>query len=96
MADIFISYAREDQARAEEIAAWLDGLGWSVWWDRRIPLGDHFDDVIEEELDSARCVVVLWSEAARASEWVKTEAHEGHQRNCLIPPPCQRLSCRQA
>lgn len=59
--------------------------GWSVWWDRVIPPGKQFDDVIEEALDAARCVVVLWSQASAASTWVKTEAAEAMRRKALIP-----------
>jgi hypothetical protein len=41
--------------------------------------------VIEEALDSARCVVVLWSKASVASQWVKTEAAEAMRRKILVP-----------
>ena len=63
MSDIFISYAREDRSRAQELAAVLEGQGWSVWWDRSIPPGRSFDQVIEEALVGAKCVLVLWSHA---------------------------------
>ena len=33
MSDIFISYAREDEARVHELARALTQLGWSVWSD---------------------------------------------------------------
>ena len=61
MADIFISYARVDRERAQALASALDGEGWTVWWDRDIPPGRTFDDVIEEALGAAKCVIVLWS-----------------------------------
>ena len=32
MADIFISYAKEDRARIEPLAKALAEQGWSVWW----------------------------------------------------------------
>ena len=56
-----------------------------MWWDRTIPPGRQFDEVIEEALDSARCVVVLWSKASVASTWVKTEAAEAMRRKILVP-----------
>ena len=48
MAEIFISYARADRGRAETLAQALGQLGFSVWWDREIPPGRTFDEVIEE------------------------------------------------
>ena len=53
MADIFISYARADIDHARLLATALEGLGWSVWWDRVIPAGRVFGDVIEEELKAS-------------------------------------------
>ena len=63
MSDIFISYARPDRDRARQMAEALEQRGWSVWWDHEIPPGRNFDDVIEEALGAASCVVVLWSNA---------------------------------
>lgn len=85
MANIFISYARADRPRAEQLAHSLERAGWSVWWDREIPPGRSFDEVIEEALSLARCVIVLWSDASIRSEWVKTEAAEAAQRRILVP-----------
>ncbi len=61
MSDIFISYASEDRAKAETLAYALEQQGWSVWWDRTIPAGKSFDEVITEALAGTRCVVALWS-----------------------------------
>jgi hypothetical protein len=77
MADIFLSYAREDVARARQIAETLESRGWSVWWDRRIPPGQDFTAYIQRQLDEARCIVVLWSKASVASQFVRDEAAEG-------------------
>jgi hypothetical protein len=85
MDDIFISYASEDRERARTLALALEARGWSVWWDREIPLGRSYDEVIEQALADARCMLVLWSAAAVASEWVRSEASEGKRRDILVP-----------
>jgi hypothetical protein len=85
MTDVFISYASADRDRARAIAKLLSDNGWSVWWNRSIPPGKSYDEVIEAALDSAKCVIVLWSKKSAASEWVKNEAAEGARRKILVP-----------
>ncbi|HEX6160067.1 MAG TPA: toll/interleukin-1 receptor domain-containing protein [Thermoanaerobaculia bacterium] len=85
MADLFLSYAQEDRECAELMASALTERGWNVWWDRRIQVGRSFSDVIERQLDQARCVVVLWSHASVRSEWVQNEAAEAARKNRLVP-----------
>src|SRR5262245_13821633 len=85
MSDIFISYARADRQKAELLANAFSQKGWSVWWDREIPPGKSFDETIENALNSARCVIVLWSKDSVSSRWVKTEAAEGEARGILVP-----------
>src|SRR6266404_683658 len=80
-----MSYAREDKATAELIAQALEREGILVWWDRAIPPGKTYDQVIERELYSAKCVVVLWSSHSGASDFVKAEAMEGSRRSVLVP-----------
>ena len=83
--DVFISYAKGDRPRAAELASALEAHAWSVWWDRDIPPGRTFDDVIEEALTSARSVVVLWSAESVKSRWVRTEASAAAERGALVP-----------
>jgi hypothetical protein len=85
MGDIFISYAREDREKAKVLAHALVRYGWSVWWDRDIPPGRQFDEVIEEALTAAGCVIVLWSRHSITSSWVKTEAADAMRRRVLFP-----------
>ena len=85
MSDVFLSYAREDRSRVEPLAAALQKLGWSVWWDPHILPGETWDDVIDAALGESRCVIVLWSRESVGSRWVRTEAHEGHRRGILVP-----------
>lgn len=85
MSDIFISYAREDKGRVEILAKALQAHGWSVWWDPHIPTGKRFDQVIEEALAEARCVIVVWSSHSVSSPYVRAEASEGAERQILLP-----------
>ena len=85
MADIFISYGREDRDHADRVAAVLERQGWSVWWDRKVLGGDTFERTIERAMDDARCIIVLWSASSVESGWVKDEAAEGARRKILVP-----------
>ena len=84
MADIFISYAREDAERVQRIADAFAAGGYDVWWDPEIAPGTQFDDVIDKEIDAAKAVVVVWSENSVASRWVREEANDGLERGVLI------------
>ena len=85
MADIFLSYARDDRDYARSLALCLAGEGWAVWWDDGIQAGRSFPRVIEQELSEARCVVVLWSKNSVRSSWVSEEAEAGRLRGILLP-----------
>ena len=85
MADIFLSYAKEDREAAHKLSMLLEGAGWSVWWDRRIPAGRTWRDVLEEALRSMGCMVVLWSSHSVDSDWVKEEAEEARSVKKLVP-----------
>jgi hypothetical protein len=85
MSDIFISYNHNDKTKAEFFAHAFEQAGWSVFWDKDIPPGQTFDQYIGEQLQRAKCIVVLWSEESVHSDWVKEEAQRGVQRQILVP-----------
>ena len=85
LADIFLSYARADQARIEPIAAALEQAGYSVWWDRHIEGGSQFSKDIEKQIEEARAVIVIWSAASVESEWVRDEAAIARDADKLVP-----------
>jgi anti-anti-sigma factor len=85
MSDIFISYANEDQDRVAPIIKALETHGWAIWWDRRILPGKQFDLIIEEALERAKCIIVIWSSTSVTSLWVRGEATEGWQRGIVVP-----------
>jgi len=85
MADVFISYAREDHFRAEQVARALIAMGLDCFWDTEIPPGQTWSDYIEGKLDQSRVVVVLWSAHSTKSQWVREEARMGRDKAKLIP-----------
>ena len=85
MSDVFISYSKEDAGKAQLISEKLGAAGFSVWWDRRILPGKTWDEAIGSSLDSAACVVVLWSKVSVQSRWVREEAERGADRHILVP-----------
>ena len=82
---VFISYAREDEARAQILVKALVSRGISVWWDGLVRGGDSFAERIERALTEADVIVVLWSNHSSHSNWVRDEASFGRDRNRMVP-----------
>ena len=85
MANVFLSYDHDDLPLARPIAAALEKAGHTVWYDRHIHGGAQYSRKIEQALDSADAVVVLWSPRSLDSAWVRDEAAEGRDRGKLVP-----------
>jgi hypothetical protein len=83
----FISYKREDEVRVGRIAHALEQAGIEVWWDRGLPGGESWQQMIAEKLDAAGCVVVVWSFGSISPEgsYVRDEARHGLSRGALVP-----------
>jgi TolB-like protein/Tfp pilus assembly protein PilF len=82
---VFVSYAHEDGARAQDVIAGLEQAGLRVWWDGLIVAGALFAASTEQALEAASVVVVLWSRSSVSSHWVRDEATRGRDRQCLVP-----------
>lgn len=102
MVEVFISYARTNEATAVRVADGLRSLGHDVWRDDQLPAHRAYTDVIEERLRAAKAVVVLWSKEARASEWVRAEADLARTAGTLVqvilddatlPLPFNQIQC---
>jgi TIR domain len=85
MADVVLSYAREDVRRAQMLSQLLEDNGLTVWWDDRLVPGDEFRRVIEKEIEKAKSVIVLWSPNSVESNWVLGEAQTAYELNKLVP-----------
>jgi serine/threonine-protein kinase len=87
MSDVFISYKAEDRRRVQPLVQALQADGYSVWWDEHIGTGDEWRQTIEHQLDSARCVVVIWSKGSVGPEghFVRDEASRAQRRHVYVP-----------
>ncbi|MDE2597338.1 MAG: TIR domain-containing protein [Sphingomonadales bacterium] len=82
---VFLSYSRDDRARAMPVLKALEAPGCSVWWDGLLECGDAFAHTTEAALETADAVVVLWSARSVQSHWVRDEATRGRDRGCMVP-----------
>lgn len=71
---IFIAYHSSERSYATHLRKQLESLGFSVWWDQNVRSGEEWNEEISRKLREASCVVVLWSQRAYASDWIKHEA----------------------
>ena len=85
MSDIFLSYSRADTESVRYLVDSLQKRGWSVFWDRNVPIGEAWRSYIGEKLSQSRCVIVVWSQASISSQWVLEEAEEAKRRGVLFP-----------
>src|SRR6478672_942498 len=99
---VFISYARSTDRQAGDVAEALRVLGYEVWRDDELPAHRAYSDVIEERLTLAKAVLVLWSDEAARSHWVRAEADAARQKGTLVqasldstvpPMPFNQIQC---
>jgi hypothetical protein len=85
VADVFVSYKKEDRALAERLVMALRAAGKSVWWDDALDPTQAWDAIIEREIAAARHVIVLWTPRSVASDWVRSEALYAQDHGKLVP-----------
>ena len=73
--DVFLSYSRHDSEFMLLIRDEIQNAGFTVWNDESelVPGTPSWQRAIEDNLNRARCLVVILSPDAKASEWVGIE-----------------------
>ncbi len=85
MAEIFISYAKPDEATVRRMAVALQADGYGVWWDRTsVPPNVRLDDHISDKLEAADACVIVWSAEAARSDWVYRETQLSYEASKLV------------
>lgn len=84
MGDIVVLYARDD-ARDIPAAIERNFSGLSVWWDKKIVNGDYRSALLRA-IESAGCVVPVWSKAAETSTVLHDELRHAVTHGVPILP----------
>jgi len=87
VSDVFVSYKAEDRARIAALVEALEADGLTVWWDTQIAAGSEWRRDIEEQLDQAKCVIVVWSKRSVGPDgrFVRDEANRAQRRGTYLP-----------
>jgi hypothetical protein len=84
MARIYVSHSARDRDAAQSLIAFLEGLGWSVWWDKGPQSGYASSNVRAAELANAELVIVIWSKSSITAPYVLSDAIAARDANKLI------------
>ena len=102
--DVFISYSRDDKDKVAVLARMIASEGYEVWWDADLPPHMSYGDVITAKIGAAKAAVVVWSDTAAQSEWVRAEADVARNQKKLIqtaidntmpPLPFNQIQCAE-
>jgi hypothetical protein len=86
--DIFLSYSSHDVEWAEKLETDLAAQKLNVYRDKkRLVAGTPWEPQLDTAMAESRHVVVLWSEEARAGDWVMKEAGRFDSRKHTGPGP---------
>ncbi|MEP4784526.1 MAG: TIR domain-containing protein [Erythrobacter sp.] len=84
MVDVFLSYSRKDKEPVARLARAIEDEGYDVWWDAELPPHQSYGDVITSKITEAKAAIVVWSDDAAASEWVRAEADMARNQRKLV------------
>lgn len=85
--DVFISYSSKNKAAADAICHVLENNGIKCWMaPRDIPAGTEYGDLIDSAIKAAKVMVVVFSETAAKSSWVKGEMNIAFEEQKVIIP----------
>jgi hypothetical protein len=81
---VFVSYAHADRQRVEPLVNFLATL-FNVYWDQHIGPGENWRRQLMDRLDSARCVIVVWTLTSVESNFIWSEVQRVKERGVVVP-----------
>ena len=83
--DVFVSYAKKDRAKVEPLVNLLRTKQLKVWWAEELRTGRRWRVEIEERMEAARHVLVVWTkDAVKADSFVREEAQYAAEMDKLV------------
>ncbi len=82
--EVFLSYSNKDGAAVEALFSELQGKRISVWYDDGLIVGQPYRNQLRRRIETAKVVVVLWTENSIDSRWVCAEADLAEHHGKLI------------
>ena len=70
---VFVSYAHKDADMVYPVIGKLHGMGYRLWYDEGIEVGDKWFKVVCDHLRQSACMLLFWSSEAEKSQWVGKE-----------------------
>jgi hypothetical protein len=84
MARIYISHSARDREATRSLVAFLEGLGWSVWWDKSPQSGYAASHMRAAELANAELAIVIWSKSSITAPYILSDAIAARDANKLM------------
>lgn len=85
--DVFISYSSKNKTAADAICHLLEDNDIKCWMaPRDIPAGTEYGDLIDSAIKEAHVVVLVFSQSAAESQWVKGELNIAFEEQKVIIP----------
>jgi hypothetical protein len=82
---VFLSYAHADQKRVAPLVRLLSAR-FNLFWDRGLTLGESWRRTLTEKIDSARCLIVVWTTRSVHKDFVWSEVQRAKDnRGAVIP-----------
>jgi hypothetical protein len=83
---VFISYKREEMSHVAPFLREIVNLGYNIWYDKGIPGGSDWLDLIYLKVKNCKSLVVFLSTAAVSSRYVRDEVQLAHKwRKPILP-----------
>jgi hypothetical protein len=86
VAEVYVSYTQKDRDAALSMIEEIRRANLSVWHPGTIKSQANWGEQIRHELEAAKCMVFVWSNAAAPSEWLQQEIN-----NAIKAWSCDRL-----